>query len=403
MSVTLDGIDYDVNTPAENTKELLDYINEYCTTNQITNSEGDIIQIDATDANPLYLLLYGVGYLATTIQQLIYNNGCMLNLQAASDRQVLDIAAIAGLQLKDASYTTINAAISASLGQSCSITKDLTVTTSANGTTLVFSPAFETTIAASTTENVVLICSTTGSYSIEAGAITGFDENPIGFGSMVTSASVVGSDAETISELRARIKERGENYTMLDRAAQAINSLPGVSKCSIYFNYSPDLTTTVNTTILQPRTALLFVQGYDDDIAETYYRYLSCPTQADAEGTYVQQDYVTNAGQHIPVYIIPPTYVPVYIRVYISTSIEESEVDVLKTAITGLATSQEIAAGLTSATIINTVQSAMTMDTYSIVGAQVSLSAGMDFSISVTPEPYQLLQFSSLNIEVLTI
>ena len=112
---------------------MLGFINDYCTTNNITNSKGELVQIEQNWANPLYILLFGFSYLVTVLQKLIYNVGCSLNIARASDRQVMNIAEIANVKRKEATKTTIQAIIYSKLTGTvavpCHITKDLVITT----------------------------------------------------------------------------------------------------------------------------------------------------------------------------------------------------------------------------------------------------------------------------------
>lgn len=394
--ITLDGIDYVVQTPIENTMEMINYVNNYCAEKQVTNRKGEIIFIEATNANPLFLLFYGFGYLLTIIEQLLYHVGASFNISAASDRQLLNLAHIAKMDRKAPTATTIHALIYASLDTPCHITQDLIATARVGNTNIQFYPAFEATIPVDGVLSTVLIASTPGTYNIAANTIVSFDTNPAGFLKMTTEASVPGTEEESIQDLRVRLQEKSTEQTQLDRCANAITSLPGVSLCSIYFNYNIHDSITIDNTQLPPRTAMLFVQGFSNDIARTFYQYLSVLTYKDSAGRSIQQDYTTGAGQHIPVYIIPPTMRPVYFRIYVSRVIESAESTVLQDAIMQLAGQMKIGASLTTPMIIRALQDAPV--DVGIRGVEVSFKQDLDYQLYITPSANELIQFIRSNI-----
>lgn len=395
--IELDGIQYNVRTPRENTQDMLAYVNKYCQDNDIRNSEGELVQIEDNYANPLYELLHGFGYMSSTIQKLLYNAACSLNLARASDRQLMNIAEIAHVQRKKATKTTIPVMIYSSLvtdpnAQPCVITTALSVTYVIGGTTLVFHPAYDATIPVGSSLYTLLICETIGSYSIPADAITSFDTNPEGFRTMVSSASVPGQDEESIADLRLRIQERSISTTQLDRAADAISQLDGVSLCNIYFNYSNVNDVIIGGITVPPRQALLFVQGFSNDIAKTFYNYLCCNT-AGSDYTYaVEQDYITHTGQALPVYIIPPTVVYLHFIVHVGTTILDTTKQGIKDAICALSSSLTIGQNVTSTMVINKIQESY--PEIQLQGVEISLTGETgDYSYKAVPQPQQLFGF----------
>lgn len=394
--IELDGIQYNVRTPEENAENMLGFINDYCTTNNITNSQGELIQIEQNWANPLYILLYGFSYLVTVLQKLIYNVGCSLNIARASDRQVMNIAEIANVKRKKATKTTIQVIIYANLtgvgAVPCHITKNLVVTTNYGSQVISFSPAYEVIIPVGGSVSMVLICNQDGSYSIPAGTITQFDSEVAGFRSMTSSASVPGQEEETIADLRTRIQERATSATQLDRAAADITQLDGVALCNIYFNYSNTNNVIINDITVPPRQALLFVQGYSDDIARVFYNHLSCLTAGESSPTAIPQVYTTHAGQQLPVYIIPPTVIYPYIVIYLNEQVVASINQGIKDAIATLASSISIGQTLTSTMVMNKIQEAY--PTLALAGVSLSLD-NENFTYQLEIQPFQLFGFNT--------
>ena len=395
--IELDGIQYNVRTPEENAEDILTFVNTYCSEHNITNSKGELVQIDLNWANPLYLILYGFAYLTTVLQKLIYNVGCSLNIARSSPRQLMNLAEIANVKRKEATRTTIHVILYANNPTdpdpvSCHITQDLLVSMTYGSQVITFSPAFETTIAIGSSTPMVLICNQEGSYSIPAGSVTAFDDEVPGLRKIESQASVPGQARETLSELRARIQERATTSTQLDRAAADITQLHGVSLCNIYFNYSNDSPVIVNNIEVPPRQSLLFVQGYSKDIARVFYNHLSCLTAGGDTPSTLTQVYTTHAGQDIPVHIIPPTVVFPYITIYINTQETADVISGIKDAIATLALNMTIGQTLTSTDIILKIKEVY--PTLALAGVQLSID-NEAWSYQLEAQPFQLFGFSS--------
>ena len=405
--ITLDGIEYTVKTPEENASDLVNYINDYCAANNIKNSKGEVINIAANETNPLYMILYGNAYLATVLQKLIYSAGCTMSVPESSEKQLLNIADIAGVVRNSATKTTIIGTVYAeeSGGASCKIIRTLTCTVSSGTYKLAFHPAFDITIPAGEARQIVLICEDYGSYNISENTITVFDDEVAGFRKMTTLASIPGQDAESIASLRERIQRRTVQGTQADRAAEAIQSLDGVALCNIYFNESPTATQYVGSRALAvpPRQALVLVQGYSDDIAKTFFNHMICKTAGESYplsvGAYVQ-NYVTKAGQTLPVYIVPPEQVPVYIKIYIYETLTYSQVDGIKDIICSLSSTVKIGQTVTSKMVTDIVSK--NYPDLTIQGADVS-SNGDTYSFGATPNKDAIFTFNLDNINVVEV
>jgi hypothetical protein len=407
--VELDGIQYDIKTPKENTDDLVGYINDYCAANDVKNSLGEVIQVDASEANPLYMVCYGISYLTTVLQKLIYSAGCSLNIAASSDTQLLNISDISGIKRTAATRTVIQGLVYASLStdespEACVITQEDTATISVGGVDVEFHPAYDVNVPVNGVKGITLVASQLGSYNISEGTITSFDYDIPGLRRLITYTSVPGQNVESISSLRARIQERSISGTQLDRAAEAIQGLEGVSLCNIYFNYSPLEEESIvygdTKIVVPPRQALLLVQGWSNDIAKTFYRYLFCDTAPASNIEGVQtQNYTTRANQNIAVHIVPPYNRPVYIKIYVNNNLTYDQEMGIKDAICSLAGQITVGDPLDSVQITSVVTEAY--PELNIRGAQVSLTgASVDYSYVVTPNVTDVLSFSIDNITV---
>lgn len=391
--ILLDDVQYNVKTPDENASDMVETVNQFCANNNIVNNQGDLIQIEPNYANPLYIMFYGLAYLVSRLQKLIYSAGCALSIPSSSEKQLLNIADACGIHRKEATKTTINCIVYSNVaGQNavaCRVTTDLSVTVAAGGTSVVFHPAYDITIPIGESRSIVLIAETYGSYSIEAGNINSFDENPVGFRSLVSLSSVPGQAQESIAALRQRIQRRTTKGTRQDLAIEAIGQLEGVSVCNIYFNTSVDSIATINGIQVPPRQALLFVQGFSNDIAKTYWSYMTTRCAGENETNAVRQVYTTRAGQELPVYIFTPTLVPVFIRLYFNQTIDDVKAQSMRDKIAQLAASLTIGQGLTSTQVVDAIQESFIEQP---AGCQMSLTDS-NYGFQVKVNSYQLISF----------
>ena len=411
--ILLDGIEYEVKTPDENLDDVVTYINDYCQTNDIKNSLGETIYIDANEANPLYQALRGLSYLTTIMQKLQYSAGCSVSVAESSERQLLNLSDIAGIKRTKPTHTTIAGVVYADLeGQGasdCVITREMEATITIAGVDVVFHPAFDVTVPIGESRNIVLVAEQLGSFNISANTITEFDDPVPGLRQLSTGASTPGQERESIASLRERLQRRTVDSTQIEKAASAIQNLEGVAMCSIYFNYSPRENETVpygdtNITV-PPRQALIFVQGWSTDpvaIARTFYRYLLCKTAGGDVTGHQEQTYTTKAGQPLTVNILPPKQQIVYLRIYIKNVLSYEQVDGIKDVICSMAGSLTIGQGISSVDIIKYVSSVYTNLT--IQGAEVSLTGNdNDYSYVQVPYPTTIFYLNVDNISVVEV
>lgn len=407
--LVLDGIEYTVKTPEENAADLVAFVNEYCAARNIKNSKGETIYISANETNPLYMMFFSNAYLATVLQKLIYSAACAVSVPESSEKQLLNIADVAGVVRNAATKTVIIGTVYANEPDAeavpCVITRELKCTVSSGTYQLTFHPAFDITVPIGEARQIVLICEDFGAYSISENTITRFDDAIAGFRKMTTLASIPGQDQEPISSLRARIQRRSVEGTQADRAAEAIQSLDGVSLCNIYFNESPTETQYVGNRALPvpPRQALVLIQGYNDNIASTYFAHMICKTAGEnyplSVGAYVQ-NYITHANQVLPVWVVPPEQIPVYIKIYVYETLTYIQVAGIKDAICSLASSLSIGQVITSKMVTDVVTRGYPDIT--IQGADISKN-GKDYSFSAKPAADAVFIFNLDNISVIEV
>lgn len=399
--IELDGIEYSLNTPEENCNNAVTFINEYCAAHNVTNTKGEIIFIKANTANPLYMIIYGLSYLVSILQKLIFSVGASISVPHSSDSQLLNLADIAQVKRKKATKTIIRALVTSDLPEenavSCNILPSLSVTIPISSGNIVFHPATEYIIPPGQSANITLIAEQEGSYSISAGAFTSFDTPVDGLRSLTAYASEPGKAQESIQALRQRLQSRAINGTQLDRAADAIEQLDGVNNCNIYFNYDAQNAVIIgkgaNAMTVEPRKALLLVQGYNEDIAHTYYNHVICETQQESSSEI--QYYTTHAGQQLPVYITPPTPVDVGVHIYLGEEVGYEQSLNIKDTILGLVNQITIGQKVTSAAVINILKEAY--PSLSIASAEVAV-LGDSYSYIAQIAANEIASFNTDNI-----
>lgn len=366
--IELDGRSYVVNTPVENAFAILEYINQFMIDNEVKNKKGEIVQFKISLASPIWLLIIGIGYMATICQKIMYAVAQAFNIADCSDQQLLNLAKIARLSRKEGSYTTVVCTATAAAGGTCEITTDLEAKVEYNGVDYTFSPIYPATIPAGTSAEIILICTVTGPVYFEAGAITGFTTNPDYLESLSSSAPQPGSGLESIASLRTRLMTN-EAISPLMGAIQGLNALDGISKAVVLFNTNYDSSMVLGGKTVPPKRAVIFVQGYSDKIAQEYYKHMAAETYND--GTAHQQSYTMENGQEFTLNYYAPVSVSLYIRVSVNKALTYERITEIKAAVVALSNTRPIGTNYTSAYIIDSLSTNLNFT--EITGVEISL------------------------------
>lgn len=391
--IELDGIEYPLKTPAENTQDLVTFVNQYCYDNNVLNSEGEVVTIAVNMASPIYLLFWATGYLASIVQRLLYSIGKQYSIAASSEKQLLNIATNAGVLRRIPTYTTIRALVYATAGGDCDITTLLGATIVSGGKSYRFSPSFAKLIPASGTAIIVLQSDTLGALSVPSGAIVQFDTDVPNFDHMTTAPSVPGRDLETLASLRRRLLARQSASSSLDLAIQAIRGLQGVVACNIFYNTNPAAPITVGGLSIAARHTALYIEGHSNEVARTYFTYTDRPSTDDTEA--ITQTITLLNGQTFPVYILPPVAVPVYVNIYTMGEVSDATKQLIRDAVIGISIDVDIGNQLTAAMVLEKMD-----PLYRVIGVTMSLVDTGPFSYSAAPEANELLSFSAANITI---
>lgn len=364
--IELDGRSYVVNTPTENAFALLEFVNQFMVDNDVKNKKGDVVQFKISLASPIWLLIIGIGYLASVCQKIMYSVAQAFNIADCSEQQVLSLAKIARLSRKEGSYTTVVCTATAS-GGSCEITTDLEAEVEYESVTYKFHPIYNVTIPDGDSAEVILICNVTGPVYFEAGAITGFTTEVENLDSFVSSAPQPGSGMESISSLRTRLMTN-EAISPMTGAIQGINALDGVTKATVLFNPNYDSSMVLGGKTVPPKKAVVFVQGYSENIAQEYYRHMAAQTYND--GTAQSQSATLSNGQSFQLFYYSPVSVNLYVKVKVVSPLTAERELEIKHAVQNLSNSREIGENYTSAYLIDRLDT--TLNFPEVTGIELS-------------------------------
>lgn len=349
--VELDGRSYVVNTPTENAFALLDFVNKFMVDNHVANKKGEQVQFKISLASPIWLLIIGIGYMATVCQKIMFAVAQAFNLADCADQQVLNLARIARLSRKEGSYTTVVCTATA-VGGTCQITTDLEAVVEYEGKEYTFHPVFSVSIADGTSAEVILMCNVTGPVYFETGAITEFTTEVSNLGTFVSSAPQPGSGMESISSLRTRLMTN-EAISPLTGALQGLNALDGVTKAVILYNPNYDSDMVLGGKTVPPKKAVVFVQGYSDSIAKEYYTHMLAQTYND--GTAQTQTHRLENGQDFIMCFYAPVAVNLFLKVKSNSLLTVERQDEIKRTLQNLSNSRQIGVNYTTAYLIDSI------------------------------------------------
>lgn len=272
-----------IETPYNNAVALLNRANELLLENNVKDSTGnEIAQLEMTPANPAWLFALACGSLHTSWQEQIAKAYAALDPQSCEDDQVLVLAALAGIQRSDGtpSHVTVRVSNTSLLSVTIPIGSEFSETYS-NQT---WATDKAVTLAAAGEEGdsatVALYTVNDGAFSIPSG--TEFSSDISGVSCVAEAASYEGAAIEAIASLRNRISQGEEQSDFLKQAKTAIESLPGIESCSLWFNGQVSGNITVGGVTIPPRECYVSIKGTDitGGLAEKYYSYLDVPASA---------------------------------------------------------------------------------------------------------------------------
>lgn len=365
--IEFEGKEYIVDDPTTNAYNLLNYINEYLAENNVKNKKGEVVQFKINLCSPIWLIIFGLGYMTTVLQKIMYAVGQAFSIGSCSDQQVLSLAQIARVERKQGSYSAMTMRVTAG-SNGCVVPVTASVTVKYEDVEYKFTPVMEVKIAAGATDSVYMTADKTGPVYITSNSITKFDNDIFGVESCYNLGSEPGTNLESISTLRSRIQQN-ESVTPINSVINALNGLTGVTRANAYYNISNNETSEVAGHSVPPRTAILFVQGYSKDIAETYFKYMYTPTVQSGDSI-IKQTFTAVNGQKFTIGYFPPEAIDIYVKVHLNSVLPEETKAELKAFIASLSNSLPMGTDYTQAYIIDQLSNSSLFS--NIIGVELS-------------------------------
>lgn len=299
MSIEINGETWKPQTINEHAVAWMEDINTLLEENNVKDSNGNIIKLSQNFANALYLqVLAGANRLAENDQKLQQAINSF-NIELCDEQQIENLLPIASITRNPGSYSTLILTCKASEDGVCTIPAG----TKAPYGDVNFVTQTETVIQPGETQNINTVCDTIGVYAVLTGEVAAFDVQIPNLESVVNNvSSVPGNAAETTTSLRQRILKGQTIPYSLDGVKLALEELTGINHARVYFNYTVDDSITLpGGIVLEPRTAYIVINGDSDELAETYAKYMSAPTQnapdASPTGTKTTVNVLVTAGE----------------------------------------------------------------------------------------------------------
>lgn len=299
MSFKIDGVTWQPKTAAEHADLLIDKINQILQENNVTDKSGNIVQLGKNYGNALYLLSLSDGERFAENDAALSKAINSFNIELADDQQIENLLPIAAITRNPGSYSTLVLTCTASDDGACTIPAG----TKAPYGSVNFIVQTEAVIQPGQTQNINTVCDTIGPVIVLRGEVTAFDTEIANLESVENVvSSVPGNAAETTTSLRQRILKGQTIPYSLDGIKYALEELTGINHARVYFNDMTDTDLVLPGGItLSPRTAYIVVNGESLELAKTYVKYMSAPTQnapgASPTGTYTTVGVSVTAGE----------------------------------------------------------------------------------------------------------
>lgn len=388
-----------VETPYNNAVSAITAANNLFIENGIMDSTGEqLASFELNPANPAWLFALACGSLHTSWQEQLAKAYAALDPQSCEDDQVLVLASLAGISRGNGKPSHVTVLLTNTTNNQMTIPSGTMFKENVAGQSWALDK--DVTLAASGDEGhsmeAALYSSVDGVFSIPAETTftvqTDLDPNPYNGATCVSlAASYEGETIEPLSSLRNRISQGVEQSDFITQAKNAIESLPGIESCSIWFNQQISGPIVIGQVSIPARTCYIAIKGVDitKKLAETYYSNMDIPAVVGAlEST-------THLGmQDMSVKYDAAAKVTVNVYISIRKSDAASGADgAYREAV--LAKSGSLAAGenLTAQMVSEWV---MNIGYATVIGCNVGTSTGLVTNI----EPNQYVVFTPESIQV---
>lgn len=277
MSFNINGQTWQPKTAIEHADLIIDKINELLQENNVTDKDGNIVQLRKNYGNALYLLALGDGERFADNDAELTKAINSFNIELADDQQIENLLPIAAITRNPGSYSTLKLTVTASEDGECIVPAG----TKAPFDNMNFVTQVEAVIPAGQSQIVDTVADVIGPVVVLSGEVTSFESEIANLESVENfESSVPGNAAETTTSLRRRILKGQTIPYSLDGVKLALEELTGINHARVYFNFNVEGNLTLPGNIeIDPRTAYIVINGSSDQLADTYARYMSAPTQ----------------------------------------------------------------------------------------------------------------------------
>ena len=277
MAFKIDDQTWTPKTATEHADLLIEKINELLQENNVTDKDGNVVQLKKNYGNALYLLTLADGERFAKNDEALSKAINSFNVELADDQQIENLLPIAAITRNPGSYSTLKLTVTASEDGPCVVPAG----TKAPYENINFVTQVEAIIPAGHTQTIETVADTIGPIAVLSGEVTSFDADIANLESVVNNvSSIPGNAAETTDSLRRRIIKGQTIPYSIDGVKLALEELTGVNHARVFFNvYTNGPITLPGGIVLQPRTAYIVINGDSQKIAETYAKYMSAQTQ----------------------------------------------------------------------------------------------------------------------------
>ena len=199
MSFNINGETWQPKTAVEHADLIIDKINQLLQENNVTDKDGNIIQLNKNYGNALYLLALGDGERFADNDAALSKAIDSFNIELADEQQIENLLPIAAVTRNPGSYSTLKLTVTASEDGACTIPAG----TKAPFENMNFVTQAEAIIPAGHTQTIDTVADVIGPVVVLTGEVTAFDTEIANLESVENlQSSVPGNAAETTDSLR---------------------------------------------------------------------------------------------------------------------------------------------------------------------------------------------------------
>lgn len=277
MSFEINGETWEPQSAIQHATAIIENINKLLQENNITDKDGNLIQLKPNYGNAMYLLSLGDGQRFAENDEKLSKAINSFNIELCDDQQIENLLPIAAVTRNPGSYSTLRLTVTASGDGACTIPAG----TKAPYGNVNFVVQETAVISAGATQVINTVCDTIGPVAVLTGEVTAFESTIANLESVINNeSSVPGVAKESTNSLRRRLIAGDTIKFSINGCKSALEELTGVTYARVYFNYNTSSVLELPGGVeIQPRTAYIVIHGSSDKIAEVYSEFMSAPTQ----------------------------------------------------------------------------------------------------------------------------